>query len=145
MLQSTNKNINLVYFGDPISRQSFRAFYRNGKVNFIDPQINELMSLKADTIGQLPKNFKIWSKNNPVFVYIDCYFKIPISWNNEKKELALSGEMNYIKVPDCDNIAKLFMDVMKGIIFYDDAQVIGLLITKRYDLVPRVNISTYIK
>jgi len=133
--------VKLSYYGDPVARQSPRFFTYRGKSMIIDPQSQELLSYKSNTIKQLPSNYILWKRPTAVIVFINCFFKIPYSWSNKKKRLALGGMVAYTKVPDCDNIAKFFMDVIKGIIFEDDAQVIGMLVYKSYSDSPRVEIS----
>lgn len=63
---------------------------------------------------------------------IEANFAIPKSWNKSERLAALAGDAPHIHVPDCDNMAKLYMDCIKGIVFEDDAQVVSLLVVKKY-------------
>ena len=62
-------------------------------------------------------------------VEIQAYFTVPKSWTRKKKSQALSGEI-FKKNPDIDNIAKIVLDGLNGIIFADDSQVHSLTIKK---------------
>lgn len=59
-----------------------------------------------------------------------------------------------VKKPDCDNLAKLFLDSLEprkkwkksqdpfdGAIYENDSQIVSLLVTKRYGVEPRVEIK----
>lgn len=45
--------------------------------------------------------------------------------------------------PDADNIGKLYLDAMNGILYEDDCQVIVLSLEKRYDSVEGITIVAH--
>ena len=132
--------VEIVFPGTPISRKSFRSFISNHRIKIIDPQSKELMQYKIIAISQIPEDHFIWAKDIPVYVCINCHFSIPKNWTKDAKSIAIKNYIPYIHAPDCDNIAKFFMDVIKGIVFEDDRQVETLTITKSYSTEPEVRI-----
>ena len=74
-----------------------------------------------------------WTDKQPLKVVIDAFFKLPKSATKKDRVDVL----NHIKFPtvkaDVDNIAKSILDGMNGHVYGDDAQVVDLVITKRYD------------
>lgn len=48
------------------------------------------------------------------------------------------------KRPDLDNIVKLYLDAMQGLVFEDDSQIVGLYCTQRYTPTPGyVDVEVY--
>ena len=74
-----------------------------------------------------------WTDKQPLKVVIDAFFKLPESATKKDRV----DVVNHIKFPtvkaDVDNIAKSILDGMNGYVYGDDAQVVDLVITKRYD------------
>ncbi len=125
----------------PVPRQSHRTSFRGGGVKTFDPQSKKLIELRALTWCQLEDSHVPWPKEVPVCVQIECQFPIPKSWTVARKKDALDGIEHHVHVPDVDNMAKLYMDAIKGIVFEDDAQVIGLMVVKSYREKPAVVIT----
>ena len=59
---------------------------------------------------------------------------------NKKGVEKLTGLVNPTKKPDCDNIAKIILDALNGIAYYDDSQVTKLVVYKRYAEQPKVEV-----
>jgi Holliday junction resolvase RusA-like endonuclease len=78
----------------------------------------------------------------PISVYL--YFRLPIpqSYSKKRKEACLSGFDKPISMRqgDIDNLAKVVLDGMNGVIYKDDSQITCLHCTKVYSNVPGVNI-----
>ena len=62
-------------------------------------------------------------------------FPIPPSWPKKRQSAALSGELRPTTKPDADNIVKL-TDALNGVVWVDDAQVVGLALEKHYGAAP---------
>jgi Holliday junction resolvase RusA-like endonuclease len=54
------------------------------------------------------------------------------SFTKKQREDVLNKKLYPTKKPDVDNFAKSALDGLNGIVFHDDAQVVGLTITKHY-------------
>ena len=68
---------------------------------------------------------------------IVCYLPIPKSKTKKFKEAALLGHIRPTGKPDCTNMAKNIEDIMNGIFYYDDSQVVKLMVEKWYSDNPR--------
>ena len=64
----------------------------------------------------------------PVDVAMWFQFAIPQSWSKAKK----ANPPACTKRPDLDNLAKLVMDAIQGVVFADDASVTSLQLHKSY-------------
>lgn len=70
-----------------------------------------------------------------------CYLPIPISKPKKFKAAALSGEIRPTIKPDCTNLAKNIEDIMNGIFYRDDAQIVHSETDKYYSDNPRWHIE----
>ena len=64
-------------------------------------------------------------------VHVLAQFEIPKSWPKKRREAAVRGEVAPGK-PDIDNVVKIALDAINGVVFEDDAQVNRINATKRY-------------
>ena len=65
----------------------------------------------------------------------------PKSWSQKKQQAAYDGSVYPTTKPDPDNILKLYLDALNGIVWVDDKQIVDLSISKRYAEVPRVTMT----
>lgn len=63
----------------------------------------------------------------PIWLGVKPYFPIPKSWSKKKREAALAGELPHTTKPDLDNVIKQIKDVMQGIYYKNDSQIVGYL------------------
>lgn len=76
----------------------------------------------------------------PTVFHCTCYFPTPSNLSQADKVLAEMGYINNISMPDFDNLAKTYTDMLKGILLYDDRLVISGAVKKRYSIKPRVEV-----
>ena len=62
---------------------------------------------------------------------ITAVFEPPKSLSKKKRK-ELLYKINYTKKPDVDNIAKIILDSLNGLVYKDDAKVSALLVFKDY-------------
>lgn len=48
-----------------------------------------------------------------------------------------------IKKPDVDNVAKIILDSISGIVYKDDKQIVKLTVSKKYSDIPKVEVKIY--
>lgn len=65
-------------------------------------------------------------------VFIIVEEEVPKTWPKWKREAALDGFIAHTKKPDIDNIGKLILDSINGIVYKDDSQVRRLTVNKRF-------------
>ena len=100
------------------------------RVNTINKQIysphkKEITVLKKQIHAQLPLNWRI--RKGEVWVEIEAIFRRP------KYMLKPSiNQQPFIRTPDSDNIAKIYLDSMNGLVYEDDRLIAKLFIFKRY-------------
>ena len=71
-----------------------------------------------------------------VSLSICAIFAPPKSWPKWKRELALQGDLHHTTKPDLDNVEKLIIDGLTGIVIEDDAQIIDGRTKKLYSATP---------
>lgn len=67
----------------------------------------------------------------PFKAKITAVFRSPEKLSKKKKEELLHN-IDYTKKPDADNIAKIILDSLNGLVYKDDSQVSVLLVLKNY-------------
>jgi Holliday junction resolvase RusA-like endonuclease len=66
----------------------------------------------------------------------------PASWPKARRESAANGDAEFPTArPDADNVAKLLLDSLNGFFWRDDAQVVQLLVSKRYGRRPGIAVT----
>ncbi|MEF2910803.1 MAG: RusA family crossover junction endodeoxyribonuclease [Phascolarctobacterium sp.] len=79
----------------------------------------------------------------PLGVEIIADVGIPASKSKKFKEQALNGLQLPIKKPDVDNVAKIILDSISGIVYKDDKQIVKLTVSKKYSDIPKVEVKIY--
>ena len=72
------------------------------------------------------------------FIYVT--FPVPPSYSKKRTEACLSDVEKHTKKPDLDNVVKICLDGMNGIVFKDDSQITSIYATKVYGTVAKVEI-----
>ena len=68
----------------------------------------------------------------PLKITVGFMYEIPKSWDRPKRNKALAGQIKPTGRPDIDNLGKLVLDAIKGVVFEDDAQLVTLAAGKHY-------------
>ena len=75
----------------------------------------------------------------PVAVFIYISHTVPASYSKKRTEACLAN-VERPRKPDLDNVAKLVLDAMNGVVYKDDVDVVRLNVIKRYDTVAGVRV-----
>jgi crossover junction endodeoxyribonuclease RusA len=79
-----------------------------------------------------------WGNHAPIAgaVALKLYFYLPRPKDhfNKKGELKATAKIEHIKKPDLVKLARAVEDAMKGIIYYDDSQIVCEYISKLYTM-----------
>ena len=67
----------------------------------------------------------------PCKVHVLAQFEVPKSWSKKRREAAWLQEV-FPGRPDIDNVIKIALDALNGVMFEDDAQVYKVGATKKY-------------
>jgi Holliday junction resolvase RusA-like endonuclease len=81
--------------------------------------------------------------DEPLKVDIDAFFGIPQSKSKKWQRGALDGSTRPTKKPDVDNIAKIVMDGLNGIVWIDDVLIVELSVRKHYSDRPRMVVTVH--
>lgn len=111
-------------------KQRPRASTVNGRARLYTPKQTQdeeytVASLAYQQIGQ-----PLLEAALDVEIYITV--RPPKSWSNKKRAAALAQETRPTSKPDLDNVAKLYLDALNGIVWVDDKQIAELKVVKRW-------------
>tara|TARA_R110002126_G_scaffold175224_5_gene323878 strand:+ start:335 stop:727 length:393 start_codon:yes stop_codon:yes gene_type:complete len=127
--------IEIVIPGVPIAKKRPRFANRGKFVTVYDPDKKEQESIKI-LIKSLWKGKPL---EKDVSIEIIFYMPIPKSWSKKKQQQLL--ENPHLVKPDVDNLLKLSLDCMNGIVYLDDRQIWNIKSTKIYSDNPRTVIK----
>lgn len=69
----------------------------------------------------------------PLMMIVVADFEIPAYLPKKTQEEMRQKKLYPVKRPDIDNVSKAVMDSLNKIAYYDDQQIVGLLIIKKYE------------
>lgn len=128
--------IHLKITGKPIAKQRPR-FCAGGKT--YDKQSKQKKIARCTIMKEMGDKRVLKRMNGPLDVEMTFHTPIPASWPQKRKKQEL-GKHNP-KKPDLDNYVKFYCDVMNGLVYADDNQIVKLWCEKRYSDQPRVEIK----
>lgn len=64
----------------------------------------------------------------------------PKSFSKKKTKLALDREISPLTKPDLDNVAKIYLDALNGVVWKDDSSVTKLIVTKVFGSSDKVRV-----
>jgi Holliday junction resolvase RusA-like endonuclease len=120
--------------GDPVGKQ--RPRFSRGRTYTPKKTVDYERLIAAKALSAMAPAIPV---ETPVAIFIWINHAIPASYSKKRREACLSG-LEFPKKPDLDNVAKLYLDAMNGIVYKDDVQVIKLRVSKRYDTVASVHV-----
>lgn len=146
--------ISFIVYGDPMGKQRPKFSTFNGYVKTYTPQDTQNYESKVISAYKEQCNVDLIEPNVMLVAKIKAYFKIPKGCYAYHKKTntndlttkgidMVNGKIKPTKKPDCDNIAKIVLDALNGIAYYDDSQVVELSVYKLYSESPRVEVEIY--
>lgn len=115
----------LIIDGVPVSQARMRHSTFKGYTTTYDPKAKEKKEIrkKIKLIVDDRENKNLMKEFN--FPRISAVFMMPIPKNIPKKLINLyeSGLLKHVKKPDIDNLLKLYLDCLDGIVFEKDQKV----------------------
>ncbi len=123
----------LEILGNPIPQPRPRVVKNGNKIHSYDPVEKEKLQSKWYIKHQFNQNIL----SCPLSMNILYHMPIPKCVSKKMKTSMLNGKCHHIKRPDCDNLAKFTLDVLTGIVFDDDCQIVELAIRKIYAEKPK--------
>lgn len=131
--------------GEPTAQGRPRFSNRGPYVKAYDPEKsrNYKAFVKCIAMDAMHAHNGLQPLETPINVNIKAFIGIPASKSKKFKAAALEGVQRPTKKPDCDNIAKIILDALSGIVYKDDKQIVSLLVEKFYADNPRVEVKIY--
>lgn len=126
------KQVVFIIKGEPKGKGRPR-FTKTGRV-YTPTETAQYESLVGLSYRNSAKGYKFTS---PVKVTVKAFHKPP-KVSKRKTEDMLNGRILPTKKPDPDNIAKIILDGLNKVAWDDDAQVVEMMVTKRYAQEPLV-------
>jgi len=83
--------------------------------------------------------------SGPISISLWFYMPIPKSTSKKQAGLMQDGKIHHTKKPDASNMIKFAEDVLNGIVFEDDRQIVDVMAWKRYSDKPRTEIVIHKK
>lgn len=79
----------------------------------------------------------------PLKLTLIATFPIPKSWPKYVRAAAEAGKVWHVSqgAPDLDNVVKLYLDAMNGIVFHDDSQIAVITTAKKHGSPERVDVK----
>lgn len=134
--------IQFTVIGEPTGKQRPKFSTFNGRaVAYTLKKTENYENLVKLSFVQQCGNHKPYDKAIPLKADITAYFAIPKSATKTKRKMMIAEQLNPLKKPDLDNIAKICLDALNGIAYYDDSQIVELAVRKKYSEQPRTEIK----
>lgn len=131
---------------EPKGKARPRVVHNAGRVHSFTPEATKKAEdiIRFEAVRAMEKSgLKPWAKNEPLIANVFCCFTIPKSATKRNNLAMLSGLIRPTKKPDCDNVAKLVLDALNGVAYFDDSQIVSLSVTKKYSTNPRIQVSIF--
>jgi Holliday junction resolvase RusA-like endonuclease len=120
----------------PQAKKRHRSGLREGRIVTYDPQHADKIKTKWLVAKLFRDQGLLKPILGPVEVWLSCYYPAPKTWSKKR----LKEEKLKTSRPDVDNNIKFYFDVMNGIAYKDDAQVVEVWSEKRYSDKPGIEI-----
>lgn len=117
--------------GDPVAKGRPRFRIAGKFVSTYTPAKTKKEEQRV--IEQIKKQYKLEPKQGALGVWITFRFAIPKSYTKKQREEISRNDYLHTKKPDCDNLAKLYLDAMNGLVYEDDSQIQCLNLRKFYE------------
>ena len=127
-------------YGEPKGKQRPRMCRVGDKTITYTPKQTKEYERRIKACYKAVSN-QFFDKKIPVEVDIKAYFPIPSTISDKLKSEYLSGKILPLKPVDVDNTAKVVLDALNGIAFFDDRQVCKLNIEKYWAEIPKITVT----
>lgn len=138
------KVLKFTIMGDPVGQGRPRFTTIGGHVKAYDAKgsVEEKAVIRLAVQEAMQKqNWTFPSQDMPIAVEIISYRKVPKSKQRWFADAGICGAIVPLTKPDTDNVVKLYLDAMNGVVYPDDKQVYDLRICKAYSEQPRTEVT----
>lgn len=128
--------ISFTVFGIPQTKGSTKAFYRPGMRYPVITNDNPRNKSWAQTVSAMAQQARTAECPYTGPIVLQLVFDLPIPQSLPKRRISFAT-----KRPDIDKCARSLCDALKGVLYADDSQVVGLHVVKRYGREPGVLVT----
>lgn len=137
-------NLTFTIPGEPTAQGRPRFSTHGGFVKAYDPETSRNYKAYVKLLAsEAMQRIGLTLTELPLGVEIIADVGIAASKSKKFKEQALNGLQLPIKKPDVDNVAKIILDSISGIVYKDDKQIVKLTVSKKYSDTPKVEVKIY--
>lgn len=135
--------IKITLDGEPLPCARPRLTTVGGYARAYDKQHAEKEALKWKAKAEWSRNGGNLAFKGAVDLELRFYLSLPTSLSKKTRSAHLWGFSGYehLTKPDIDNLSKTVLDVLNGIAWYDDRQVVSIKSSKCYDSNPRTEVT----
>lgn len=133
-------SVSFVVDGDPVAKGRPRAGMTDEGIRMRTPAKTKAYERKIRTAARLAMHGRI-PFGRPVSLKVAIFLPIPQSWPKARQTRARLDIIRATNKPDADNVLKAIKDGMNDIVYEDDSQVVDIVVTKKYAVVPRVEVE----
>ena len=126
-------SITITIPGTPIAKKRPRFFRRGNHVGTYNCQETEEGRWLWSASQQIKEKI-----DGPIEMSLTFYMPIPASASKKKQAALLVSP--HVNKPDIDNLQKMVLDCLNGVLFNDDRQIYKILAVKLYDFNPRTEL-----
>ena len=135
--------IELVFDGTPKAVQSFR-FTKQGRKYQPAEVVSWKNWIRLEAKRQLEKEAGFEIYRGAVAIDVSFIFPPLKNWSKKKLRMLEAGEVIYKTTrPDFDNLLKGATDALTDIIWKDDAQIVKVIVVKKYGLHARTELKVF--
>ena len=128
------KEVRFTVYGDPVPKARPRVYGNRG----VTPQKTKIQEQKIALVYKSQYHDAKFEKDVPLRMVVNFYIGVSKSETKLRQEKMIAGEILPTKrTGDVENLAKLVMDALNGVGYYDDAQIVELVAKRRYSRTPR--------
>ena len=131
--------ISFTVFGEPVAQGRPRTAVIGGHARVYDPEKSRNYKTLVKLVAQEAKPRDLLE--GPVILTLRIYRQIPKSFSKTARAKAHAGELRPTTKPDVSNVLKSIEDALNGVVWVDDRQIVGLVVSKAYDDNPRVEVE----
>lgn len=127
--------------GDPFGKERPRATVAGKFARFYTPPKTKKYEARVAKAFSDEYPGCVQDAESAFVVAITAYYTMPKGLSKVKR--AAMDCQPCLKMPDCDNVAKIILDGLNGLPYKDDKQVANLRVSKRWSDVGEVYVSVY--
>ena len=129
--------------GAPVPKGRPRFSFRSKKPIAYTPQKTRSAEDIIKTIATATAYTQKWKLSfKPLIVVVNSFRAMPVylQASNRLKRANNRYTLRPVSRPDADNLGKLVLDALNGIIYRDDSQIVSMIFNKYYSETPRTEI-----